>query len=315
MTGRDQVEEFDIVGAFKQVQLENPDMSMPIVAVKALVMSIQATTASTVWEATVKLNNAAATLAKISTNKIAVKAGCSLYLRYSTRLEAVDSTASWPADLDVWKQNIIQKGELLWNRSEETRQDTVDVGVKFIKDDITILVHSYSRVVMKTLITAASQGKRFKVIVTEAGPECHGRRAVVALREHKIPAALIGDAAVGYTIEKVDMVLVGAEAIMQNGGLVNQIGTNQIAIVAKAANKPFYAITESYKFTHFFPLNQSDLEVDTEMHFNDQDDAGKIRTNDPTVDYTPPTFISLYFTNIGVLTPSGVAEHLVATLL
>jgi translation initiation factor eIF-2B subunit alpha len=31
----------------------------------------------------------------------------------------------------------------------------------------------------------------------------------------------------------------------------------------------------------------------------------------PSVDYTPPNYISLLFTDIGVLTPSGVSDELI----
>jgi translation initiation factor eIF-2B subunit alpha len=39
---------------------------------------------------------------------------------------------------------------------------------------------------------------------------------------------------------------VGAEGVVRNGGIINQIGTNPIAIVAKQLNKPFYCIAERY---------------------------------------------------------------------
>lgn len=70
----------------------------------------------------------------------------------------------------------------------------------------------------------------------------------------------------------------GSEAVVESGGLVNAVGSNQIAIIAKAANKPFYALAErslspspsfigglifpfffSYKFHRMFPLSQYDL--------------------------------------------------------
>ena len=49
-----------------------------------------------------------------------------------------------------------------------------------------------------------------------------------------------------YVMEKVDCVLVGSEAVVESGGLINAVGSNQIAIIAKAANKPFYALAERY---------------------------------------------------------------------
>lgn len=47
-------------------------------------------------------------------------------------------------------------------------------------------------------------------------------------------------------MDKVDFVLVGSEAVVESGGLVNAVGSNQIAIIARAAHKPFYALAERY---------------------------------------------------------------------
>jgi translation initiation factor eIF-2B subunit alpha len=52
------------------------------------------------------------------------------------------------------------------------------------------------------------------------------------------------------------MVLLGAEGVVENGGVINKLGTYQIALVAKALNKPFYVAAESYKFARLYPLNQ-----------------------------------------------------------
>ena len=71
-----------------------------------------------------------------------------------------------------------------------------------------------------------------------------GKRAVLELRKNNIPAALIADAAVGFTMEGVDMVLVGAEGVVRNGGLINQIGTYPIAVMAKTCKKPVYCVCE-----------------------------------------------------------------------
>ena len=47
-------------------------------------------------------------------------------------------------------------------------------------------------------------------------------------------------------MDKVDFVLVGSEAVVESGGLINATGSNQIAIIAKHANKPFYALAERF---------------------------------------------------------------------
>lgn len=38
-----------------------------------------------------------------------------------------------------------------------------------------------------------------------------------------------------------------------------QIGTYTMAICAKEVKKPFYVLTESFKFARIYPLNQVDL--------------------------------------------------------
>jgi len=52
------------------------------------------------------------------------------------------------------------------------------------------------------------------------------------------------------------MVLLGAEGVVENGGVINKLGTYQIALCAKSLNKPFYIAAESYKFARLYPLNQ-----------------------------------------------------------
>lgn len=55
------------------------------------------------------------------------------------------------------------------------------------------------------------------------------------------------------------MVLVGCEAVVESGALVSSVGTSQVALVAKALQKPVYALAESYKFLRYYPLSQTDL--------------------------------------------------------
>ena len=57
----------------------------------------------------------------------------------------------------------------------------------------------------------------------------------------------------------IDCVFVGADCVLENGGIVNRIGTFTIALCAKAYNKPFYVFCESLKFFKRFPLQQSDI--------------------------------------------------------
>jgi len=53
---------------------------------------------------------------------------------------------------------------------------------------------------------------------------------------------------------KVDCIFVGCEAVLENGGIVNKVGTFTVALCARTFQKPFYVFTESLKFMKEFPL-------------------------------------------------------------
>lgn len=57
-------------------------------------------------------------------------------------------------------------------------------------------------------------------------------------------------------MDQVDFILVGSEAVVESGGLINAVGCNQMAIVAKAANKPFYALAERLVLCMFYAKTQ-----------------------------------------------------------
>jgi translation initiation factor eIF-2B subunit alpha len=138
--------------------------------------------------------------------------------------------------------------------------------------------------------------------------ENEGERMVHDLKQLNIDAALVLDASIGYTMESIDFVFSGAEGVMENGGIINRIGTFTAALCAKYMNKPFYVLTESFKFSRIYPLNQRDIPNNYKfIHKRD----GEKTNEHPLVDFTPPLFITLIFTDLGILTPSAVSDELI----
>jgi translation initiation factor eIF-2B subunit alpha len=188
--------------------------------------------------------------------------------------------------------------------------------MNFVKDGAVVLVHSFSRAVVATLSLAAKQGRAFSVLATESLGS--GREVAAAMNAVGVPVTLIRDAAVGSMMPKVDLVMVGAEGVLESGGIVNKVGTYTVSLCAKALNKPLYVITESFKFTRQFPLSQADVQgeaVSDARHFEGQGfkelaDKG-VLFRSPLVDYTPPSNITLLCTDLGVFTPSAVSDELI----
>ena len=172
------------------------------------------------------------------------------------------------------------------------------------KNRMNILVHGYSQTVLHALLYAHDRGQNFKVYVTECRPDNSGEMLASKLKDFGIVHELILDNSVGFVMEKIDCVVVGADAVVENGGIINKIGTFTMAICAKCFKKPVYVLCESLKFLRMFPLDQSDVPQHSssiEKKFNEQTLA----------DYTSPDFITLLFTDLGIFTPSAVSDELI----
>jgi len=168
--------------------------------------------------------------------------------------------------------------------------------------------------VFQTLCEALKSNKRFFVFITQSNPDNSGEKMYHKLIEQGISSTLILDAAVGYYMEKVDMVLVGAEGVVENGGIINKIGTYPLALCAKALNKQFYVLAESYKFIRYFPLSQADIppRIKYKQYYRDN---LNLKGSSPLVDYTPPEYITLLHTDLGTLTTAAVSDVLMQLYL
>lgn len=61
------------------------------------------------------------------------------------------------------------------------------------------------------------------MIVTETRPDQSGYKLAKKLQDAHVPVMIIVDSAVAHYMDGVDLVLVGAEAIVENGGIVNMV--------------------------------------------------------------------------------------------
>ncbi|THH05246.1 hypothetical protein EW145_g4946 [Phellinidium pouzarii] len=248
-------EQFDIYSAYRRI-LGNEKISTPLAAILALTELIEKSNAGTMFELVQALKEGAEVLRKWFTNSISVNAGCELFIAFVTLFPHES------ADFKDLKIELAEQGRQYVNEAMSYREKIAKLALGFIKDGSVILTHSYSRVVMQALLLAHKQ-KRISVYVTEARPRGSGIRTHDELTAAGIPCTVVLDSAVAYVMDKVDLVLVGSEAVVESGGLINAVGSNQMAIIAKAANTPVYAMAESYKFHRLFPLSQYDLPTHT----------------------------------------------------
>lgn len=291
--------------------LTKEDLAIPVAAIQVLLGVIKRSQAATMHGMDEELRHARDELVAACMRKsqllrgrttMSLWSGCELMMRHATR------TFLEFSDFEQCKAELLKRGENFALQSRLSRERIADVGHPFVRDGSRVLVHGRSRVVLAVLCRAA-ETKHFSVLATKA--EGEGDEAALELSKAGLPVNVVLDAAVGYFMETVDCVLLGAEGVVENGGIVNKIGTLVVATCANALNKPVYVAAEAYKFARLYPLKQRDLPNAAADPTQPCSNSSSTPTLAPAIDYTPPHYISLLFSNLGVLTPSAVSDELI----
>uniref|UniRef100_A0A8C1E0G2 Translation initiation factor eIF2B subunit alpha n=2 Tax=Cyprinus carpio TaxID=7962 RepID=A0A8C1E0G2_CYPCA len=301
--------EFNVLVEYFRAQIRgDPDVASAVAAIRSLLEFLRRDQSETILGLRENMTQAIRRLEETDSS-VAVSSGGELFLRF------ISLTSLEHPDLSQCKNVMIERGELFLKKISLSRGKVGKLCHTFIKDGAKILTHSSSRVVLKVLENAAADNKRFTVYVTESQPDSAGKRMAQKLRKLNIPVMVVLDAAVGYIMEKVDLVIVGAEGVVESGGVINKIGTYQMAVCSKAHNKPFYVVAESFKFVRLYPLNQQDVPDRFKYTADILKTVKDLNQEHPMIDYTPPSLITLLFTDLGVLTPSAVSDELIKLYL
>lgn len=218
-------------------------------------------------------------------NPVPLTGGTDLFLQY-----IISMLKEQDGSFDAVREHLLKNGRLFAKRAIDARRGVAEQGWRFVREGKCVLTHGASRSVTCLLEQAAkSLGGKFKVIyVRDETRKDESDRIVKQLRGMGIPVAEIPPAAVAHVmglLRQVSMVIVGAEAVTSNGGIISRIGTFQIAQLAASKPKiPFYVAAETHKFVRKFPLDQRDLGF--EQHMLDfSTDATSSQPTD-AVDYT-----------------------------
>lgn len=96
---------------------------------------------------------------------------------------------------------------------------------------------------------AHKNGKNFQVIVVDGRPLCEGKEMLSRLNDMGIPCKYVAMDAVTNVMRTASKVVLGAHALLANGYVMSRTGTAQVAMIAKACNKPVLVCCETYKFS------------------------------------------------------------------
>lgn len=178
---------------------------------------------------------------------------------------------------------------------------------KFIKNNATIITHSYSSTVLNALLFVKKFGKEFSVICSESRPKNEGINLAKQLGKNKIKVKLIVDSAIFSFIQNSDIILVGGDAVTLNG-LVNKIGTKGLVITAQHYKIPTYALCSNIKF---LPKNYL-VTLNYQKNPNEilQRKISNVSPINYYFDLTPLEFLTGIITENEILKPHEVKEKI-----
>ncbi|XP_033872816.2 translation initiation factor eIF-2B subunit delta-like isoform X1 [Acipenser ruthenus] len=186
-----------------------------------------------------------------------------------------------------------------------------------ISDGDVILVYGCSSLVNFILCDAYERGRKFRVIVVDSRPRLEGRETLRRLVRKGISCTYVLITAVSYMLPEVSKVFLGAHALLANGYVMSRVGASQIALVAKAYNVPVLVCCETYKFcervqTDSFVSNELDDPDDLivtrkgKTELQNWQDTASLRLLNLVYDVTPPDFVDLVITDLGMIPCTSV---------
>jgi len=130
-------------------------------------------------------------------------------------------------------------------RIKEATERAATLAASSIPRGSAVITHSFSETVLETL--RLSSQKRISLICCESRPLFEGRETARRASSLGISVTLITEAQIGIFLPQATVALVGADAILTDGSIVNKVGTLLLASLARQKDIPFYVVCQSDK--------------------------------------------------------------------
>jgi len=157
-----------------------------------------------------------------------------------------------------------------------------------------VLTLSRSGTVRRALLGATALER---VFVAESRPAREGVGVAERLAD-EYRVTLHTDAAVAHVLatHQVDAVVVGADAVLADGSVVNKTGTRSAALAADREDVPLHAVCAADKIS---PDEEPRLEAGPPKAVYDGDGDADLEALNPTFDVTPPSLVTAVRTERG----------------
>ncbi|KAF5389832.1 hypothetical protein D9757_003584 [Collybiopsis confluens] len=193
----------------------------------------------------------------------------------------------------------------------ETVYDNISKYAKdHIHSDEIILSLGMSKTV-ESFLKAAAHNRNYTVIVAETAPSYGGREMAKSLSSAGISTCLVPDSSIYALMSRVNKVILGAHAILANGGMFATSGSLLAATAAREYSTPVVVCAGQFKLTPLWNLYHEYGALDfgdpsAVLGFDEGDLVDKVDVVNPYYDYVRPELLDVFITNYGDHPPSSI---------
>ena len=213
-------------------------------------------------------------------------------------------------DVDALRRSVVDASEAFVRQLDRAQEDLGRVGANRLADGDTVMTHCHSTDALACIEAAVEQGKSISAVVKETRPRQQGHITAEQLRDAGVPVTLIVDSAARRYLDEVDHVVVGADSIAADGGVINKIGTSGLAVNARERGVPIMTAAQTIKL---HPETLTGHTVEIEMRDESEviepetrDGIGDIAVENPAFDVTPPRYMDAIVTEQGQFPPESI---------
>jgi translation initiation factor 2B subunit (eIF-2B alpha/beta/delta family) len=141
------------------------------------------------------------------------------------------------------------------------KQKAIDEnGAPLVGEDDVVYTHCHSSSVTSVLHKVAEE-REFRARVTETRPLYQGRETARELAEMGVPVRFYVDSGARIALREADVMMIGADAVLNNGKVINKIGSEMFSEIAGGYDVPVYVVTNSWKYD---PMSSFGYETEIE---------------------------------------------------
>lgn len=201
--------------------------------------------------------------------------------------------------------NLLAQRASDWDaKAKARRKSLIERGQIALQGCRAPLIYDYSSTVADLVRAIAAGSGLDRIVIPESRAIDGGRRYMLALADLGVTMLFVPDVALEHAVARSDAVLLGAESVSVDGGIVNTIGSIGAARAARSHGLAVYGAADLFKVSGITAAELPEHPLRSyPFLLREGEDAS---TTAPELETVPPALISTILTEIGPLAPGDL---------